>query len=266
MVLLTLYMYKCKLFVKRGDDNFKPLSVSPVSIPRNDTDEIEENLSEEEKNEPNDEKKTDDKVQIKLDFDNQNRDLVTNQIVMPFASQMKILIMFVSIVLSFVTSVLVFDNTDFYCNYAKIMITFFIISVVAITDLKKHIIPNFFIVFGVACRVIIYIIEFFSRTKAEFKAIFINDMVGLAIGFGVLFIVALLLKNSLGFGDVKLYGIIGIMTGTICTYATLIVSLLSCCVCSVILMITGKRTRKSLMSFAPFIFIGYLVAVLFGIY
>ena len=73
-------------------------------------------------------------------------------------------------------------------------------------------------------------------------------------------------KGALGFGDVKLFGIIGLISGGFCTYSTLLVSLLVSVVVSVIGLIRKKIGRKDAIPFGPCIAIGYLVVIFLASY
>lgn len=149
-----------------------------------------------------------------------------------------------------------------YFSFVKLFYVFFIVGASALIDLKKKIIPNKLIVLGLILRAIIYIPEIFL-CKDVIKDIVINDLIGFAIGFGVLFIVGLITKGSIGFGDIKLFAVIGLSIGFMGTLGTLFLGLLASSVGGIILLIRYKDKKRT-FAFGPFIFIGYALVILLG--
>lgn len=145
-------------------------------------------------------------------------------------------------------------------NLIKLIVLTGILAAAAAVDLKQTIIPNKLIFIGLIVRVIIYVVELLFYNEI-FVPQLISDVIGFAIGFGILCIASVVSKGALGFGDVKLFGVIGLMTGAICTYSTLIFGLLLSVIVSVVLMIAKKKSRKDSIPFGPFIFAGYIIAI-----
>ena len=168
-------------------------------------------------------------------------------------------------ILMIVATILTLQNVANYLNYLKLILLFGIISAAGVIDFKKTIIPNLLILVGLGIRGVIYIAEFFL-CKETFVPQLTSDLIGLAVGFGFLLIVSLLTKGALGFGDVKLFGIIGLMSGAICTYSTLIFALLVSTLVSIVLLIMKKKGRKDSIPFGPCIMMGYFVALVLSSY
>ena len=162
-------------------------------------------------------------------------------------------------------SFLLVNNVSNIPNLVKLIFLMGILAAAAVIDLKKTIIPNLLIVIGLIARVVIYVIELLFYNNI-FVSQLISDVIGFAIGFGILFIASVVSKGALGFGDVKLFGLIGLMSGAICTYSTLILCLLSSTIVSIGLMIAKKKNRKNSIPFGPFIFIGYIIAIFLTCY
>ena len=150
-----------------------------------------------------------------------------------------------------------------YLNYVKLCLVFVITAVAALVDFKTKTIPNRLVLFGLLCRLPIYIAE--VATGQPMKDILINDAIGVGIGFGILFFAALLSRGAVGFGDAKLFAVIGIHTGYICTFGTLFFSLLVSAVAGIILLIK-YRDKKRAFPFAPFIFVGYTAVLMLGLF
>lgn len=181
----------------------------------------------------------------------------------PFEGVTLILITIVCFAVAVAIQISLYKNTSIL-NFIKLYGLFLIVLAAAIVDAKRRIIPNLLVLIGLVFRIGIYVYEFF--TVDDIKTVLINDLIGFAIGFGFLAIVSLVTKGALGFGDVKLFGIIGILSGSFCTYSTLLVSLVITTVFSLIKMGAKKMTRKDSVPFGPSIAIGYILAVLLTSY
>lgn len=156
-------------------------------------------------------------------------------------------------------------NVSNLANSAKLIILMGIVAAAAVIDLNKTIIPNVLILIGLAARVVIYAVEFFVYNDL-FISQLKSDLIGFGIGFGILFIACVVTHGAVGFGDVKLFGIIGLLSGAICTYTTLIICLIVSTVASIVLLIAKKKKRKDSIPFGPCIAIGYYVAILLTCY
>lgn len=86
-------------------------------------------------------------------------------------------------------------------------------------------------------------------------------------GFLALFIVHLVSPRGMGFGDVRLAGLIGMMLGWLglgFVFLGLFLSFLLASVIGIGLMVTRIRGRKDAVPFGPFMAAGALIAVLWG--
>jgi leader peptidase (prepilin peptidase)/N-methyltransferase len=87
---------------------------------------------------------------------------------------------------------------------------------------------------------------------------------GGAIGFGVLFLIALIYPAGMGMGDVKLATFIGLVVGFPAVFAALLVSFVLGGLVGGGLLLTGLKGRKDAIPFAPFLVTGGMVAMLYG--
>lgn len=181
----------------------------------------------------------------------------------PFEGVVLILITIVCFAIAVAIQISLYKNTT-TINFIKLYGLFVIVFASALIDAKRRIIPNLLVLVGFVFRLGIYIYEFF--TVEDIKTVLVNDLIGFAIGFGFLAIVSLVTKGALGFGDVKLFGIIGLISGSFCTYSTLLASLVITTVFSLIKIGTKKMTRKDSVPFGPGIALGYVLAVLLTSY
>lgn len=183
--------------------------------------------------------------------------------IIPFKGKSLILITIICFAASLAVQISLYKNTEII-SFIKLYGLFVLITAAALVDSKRRIIPNIIIVVGLAFRILLYVYEIL--TADDVKAILINDLIGLGIGFGLLAVVSLLSKGALGFGDVKLFGVIGIVGGAFCTYSTLLASLLISLVVSIIGLARKKMGRKDAFPFGPCIAIGYVITVLLSSY
>lgn len=162
-------------------------------------------------------------------------------------------------------AVLLIKDVSSYTNFLKLITLLGIIAAAAVVDLKQKIIPNMLIVLGLAIRSVIYVVEYFLYHEIFFEQLK-TDLFGFFIGFGVFFIASVVTRGAVGFGDVKLFGVIGLLSGGICTYSTMIFSLLVSAVSSIILLIVRKKSRKDSIPFGPCIFVGYMISIILSSY
>lgn len=183
--------------------------------------------------------------------------------IVPYKGKSLILITIICFAAALAVQISLYKNTEII-SFMKLYGLFVLIATAAVIDSKRRIIPNFIVVTGLVFRVLLYVYEIL--TVEDVKSILINDLIGFGIGFGLLAIVSLLSRGALGFGDVKLFGVIGLIGGAFCTYSTLLASLIVSLVVSVIGLARKKMGRKDSFPFGPCIAIGYVITVLLSSY
>ncbi|MCR5122712.1 MAG: A24 family peptidase [Ruminococcus sp.] len=134
----------------------------------------------------------------------------------------------------------------------------------AITDLKRKKIHNEIILAGIIAKVILLVLELIFCPHDVFIGKLKSDGVGFLIGFVMLLIIGVVTRG-LGFGDVKLFGIIGVMLGSGGVMVILFASLLLSAVVGLIMIAMRKKTIKSALPMAPFIWIGTVIIEAIGL-
>ena len=184
----------------------------------------------------------------------------------PHALMLTAGIFIVSVLVNFLLYKYTADNSEpLYTLFVKMAITHVLTACAALTDAKRSKIPNPIIVFGLAARGVIYIAEFLFFNET-FTATLKNDALGFLIGFVMLFVISVISKGGIGYGDIKLFGVIGLMAGSAGVFLTLLLSLLLSSVTALALMAMHKKTIKSAMPMAPFIYLGFLTISVLGIF
>ncbi len=95
------------------------------------------------------------------------------------------------------------------------------------------------------------------------QAGFSSALLGGAIGFGLFLLIALIGRGKMGWGDVKLAGVIGLMTGYPAVVTALLIGILLAGVAAAILLISRRATRKSYMAYAPYLALAAIITSLF---
>ena len=91
-----------------------------------------------------------------------------------------------------------------------------------------------------------------------------NALLGAVTGFGLLFVVALVAKGGMGWGDVKFAAFMGAATGFPLVIVGLFLGIVAGGLTGIFLLVTGKRGRKQGIPFGPFLAVGTMAAMLWG--
>ena len=94
-----------------------------------------------------------------------------------------------------------------------------------------------------------------------------NAAIGGAVGFGLLLVIHVAMPRGMGFGDVRLSGVIGMMLGWLglrYLFLGLFLAFLLAAVIGIVLIATRLRTRKDAVPFGPFLAGGAVLAALWG--
>lgn len=187
-----------------------------------------------------------------------------NEETVPYGEPAVILIMIVCAAISYAAQMfLIYKDTEI-TNIIKLYVLYTIVFAAAVIDSKKKIIPNALILFGIGFRICMYIYEMVN--VESFKTIVTSDLIGFGVGFGLLAFVSIISKQGIGFGDAKLFGVIGIMSGSVCTICTLFISLIISAVASIVFLISHKKNKKGTFPFGPCVAIGYIITIFLSNY
>jgi leader peptidase (prepilin peptidase)/N-methyltransferase len=87
---------------------------------------------------------------------------------------------------------------------------------------------------------------------------------GGAIGFGILFLIAIVSRGGMGWGDVKLAALIGLATGFPLVFLAIIMGAILGGIVAVALVIAKKRKRREAIPFGPFLALAAMITLLWG--
>jgi len=136
-----------------------------------------------------------------------------------------------------------------------------LLLVVSLIDIRHQLILNKLTFPGFAIGLVFAL----SGQFLPFKGALIGSVVGAGVLLGVRFLGEILFKKeSLGMGDVKLAGLVGLFLGWSGVLLALFLAFLTAGLCSAFALALGKVKPETPIPFGPFISFGALLFVLFG--
>lgn len=91
-----------------------------------------------------------------------------------------------------------------------------------------------------------------------------NAVVGGGIGFVIFFLLALVSRGGMGWGDVKLVALIGLATGFPLVFVALILGAILGGLVAITLLATKRSRRKEAIPFGPFLSLAAMITLLWG--
>ena len=138
--------------------------------------------------------------------------------------------------------------------YSSVMIA------LAVIDLKHQLILNK-IVYPVA--IVALIVNFFAPSLFSLHN-FLFGLLGGAVGFLILFLPALIYSKGMGWGDVKMAGLIGLMTGfpnvIVAVFGGIILGGLT----AIVLLVFKKKNRKQGIPFGPYLALATIITFIWS--
>jgi len=141
-----------------------------------------------------------------------------------------------------------------WAEFALLAVYFCIFEVIFVIDLDHQLILN----------KIVYPAAIFALITISLNPdvdIF-HSLAGGGVGLALLFLPAML--GGMGFGDVKMLGMIGLATGWPVVFVATFVGIVIGGMVGIVLLLSGKRGRKAAIPFGPFLAIGAMVALIWG--
>jgi len=91
-----------------------------------------------------------------------------------------------------------------------------------------------------------------------------NAALGGGIGFAIFFLIAIISRGGMGWGDVKLAALIGLVTGFPLVFFSIIMGAILGGIVAVALVIAKKRKRRQTIPFGPFLALATMITLLWG--
>ena len=141
-------------------------------------------------------------------------------------------------------------------QFGALLILISLLIASSIIDYQLQIIPNKITYFGIILGLIFSLIFDYISIKLA--------LLGLIIPAGFLLLIALITKGGMGIGDVKFAAMIGTFIGPKLTLIGIFLGALLGSIIGLVLLLLGKKTRKSKLPFGPLIAIGSIVMIFWG--
>ncbi len=144
---------------------------------------------------------------------------------------------------------------------------FLLLMTVSVIDIQHKIIPNVIIIPAIVLAVLLLPLQEITKTPLVpliDQPNWIYSAAGFIIGGGFLFLLAILWPNGMGGGDIKLAAFMGLFLGRYIAVSLFMGFLLGSIAGLVSMTFLGKN-RKDLIPFGPYLAIGAVVTLYFGV-
>lgn len=131
-----------------------------------------------------------------------------------------------------------------------------LLVIINVSDIAYMLIPN---------KILLFFFPFFivGRIVSPLEPWW-DSIVGAAVGFSLLLLIAIVSKGGMGGGDIKLFLLIGLVLGTVPTLLTLfLASVIGMIAGMIVLKIKGKG-RKTPVPFGPSIVVAAIIVYFYG--
>ncbi len=172
--------------------------------------------------------------------------------------------------LTAIVFVLLYYRLSLSIEFAAAAVLLAVLICIFFIDLDYKIIPNGFILFGLAAGIALFICNLFRDISFYGDRVWYNPILGVLCGAGVLAVVSLAgmaiykTDDAMGMGDIKLLAVVGLFLGWRLTIVSLLMAIVLAAAFSIVLILMKKQSRKSTIPFGPFIAIGTFVGIVYG--
>jgi len=144
--------------------------------------------------------------------------------------------------------------TLFYC----------LLAVILVIDLEHGLILNKIVYPATGVAFILVLITAVFTPGQKVAGEIVSALIGGGVGFVLLLLVALIFRGGMGWGDVKMAGLMGIMVGFPGILTALLLAIVGGGLIASILLILKLKGRKGTMPFGPFLSLATMVTLLWG--
>jgi prepilin signal peptidase PulO-like enzyme (type II secretory pathway) len=141
-------------------------------------------------------------------------------------------------------------------SFAKLLVCCSLLLLIATIDLRTRLVPNVLTAFGAALALAFGILLPSPGLWAVLE--------GTALGGVIFLLLAVLRRNAMGFGDVKLAVLIGMMTGFPWVLQALVLGIVLGGLAAAVLLLTRLRKPKQYIPYAPYLAAGAMLTLLYG--
>lgn len=125
-----------------------------------------------------------------------------------------------------------------------------------VIDFEQYIIPNRIIYPAAAVSLLVALLRPDWRVS--------QSIIGGGIGLGVFLVIVIVSRGGMGWGDVKLAALVGLITGFPLVFVAVFLSIVGGGLLALLLLFTGVKKRKEAIPFGPFLSLAAMVTLLWG--
>lgn len=162
-------------------------------------------------------------------------------------------------VMELVTGILfafAYYQLGFSLELAVALLFISLLVIITVSDIAYMLIPDKILLFFLIPLIVLRVFEPLSPWW--------DSIIGAVVGFGVLFLIAVVSKGGMGGGDIKLFFVIGLVLGWVLTLLTLFLASIIGTVIGIISLRRTKQGRKTPIPFGPSIAIAAIIAYFYG--
>jgi len=136
--------------------------------------------------------------------------------------------------------------------------------VLMVIDLEYHILPNKLVYPGIVVALAISVAFSVLPNNLEVVPEIKSAAAGGGIGLGLFLLIIVVSRGGMGWGDVKMASLIGLVVGYPLVFVALFLAVVSGGLISWVLILTKAKSRKQSIPFGPFLSLGAIAALLWG--
>jgi leader peptidase (prepilin peptidase)/N-methyltransferase len=142
--------------------------------------------------------------------------------------------------------------------------------ILSLIDLKHHILSNKIVYPAVIFAIVIAALgsifgfEPSAIAGSGFRLWIVDAAIGGSISFVLLLIPALLYRGGMGWGDIKLAALIGLITGFPLVFIAILLAIISGGLIAAILLLLKIKGRKDAIPFGPFLCLATMATLFWG--
>lgn len=141
-------------------------------------------------------------------------------------------------------------------------------AMIAITmiDLKHQIIPDRISIPGIVLGLIftLYRTHTGDPSRFDLASTLTDSLIGGILGAAIFYIIIVVSRGGMGYGDVKLAAMIGTFMGWRMLLVVILLAVVSGSIIGIFLLLTGLKKRKEPIPFGPFLAVMSLVCLIYG--
>jgi leader peptidase (prepilin peptidase)/N-methyltransferase len=139
-----------------------------------------------------------------------------------------------------------------------------IFIVIMVIDWEKGLILNKIVLPAIGAAIVISAIFSIFLPDVELVPFIGRAAAGGGIGLGIFLLIVIVSRGGMGWGDVKLAALIGLVTGFPLVFIALLIGVILGGVVAILLLLFKIKKRKEAIPFGPFLAIATIVTLLWG--